>query len=290
MKENPSADPLEKKKNAKKISWVQRFFLGSSVQEKDIKKATIRELKGLTWAVVIALIIRTFLFDPFNIPSSSMKPTLLIGDFLFVSKYSYGYSHYSLPFSPNLFSGRIGGTKGPERGDVVVFRPPFRPFEDWIKRVVGLPGDVIQMREGVLHINNQPCPLERIEDFVDHLELVGFSREENRVYNKEGLKIPQYIETLPNGVKHRIIKKNPFGQWHLDNTEPFVVPVGHYFVMGDNRDGSEDSRVMVSVGYIPHENLIGKAQVIFFSTIARWYEIWNWLFGIRFERLLNLIR
>lgn len=284
-----TVDASDSKDSTKKISWIRRFFLGSESAGKETKDVVVHEAKGLVWAIVIAVMIRTFLFDPFNIPSSSMKPTLLIGDFLFVSKYSYGYSKYSIPFSPNLFEGRLLESH-PKQGDVIVFRPPFRPFEDWIKRVIGLPGDIIQMREGVLYINNKPCPLEKIEDFIDHLELEGYSRDENRVYNKEGVKIPQYIETLPNGVQHRIIKKNPFGQWHLDNTEPFVVPEGHFFVMGDNRDGSEDSRVMISVGYIPFENLVGKAQIIFFSTVTKWYEFWNWLFGIRYERFFNLIR
>lgn len=271
-----------------KRAWYQGFFKKPKHQ-KDMKTKVIHEIKGLTGALIIAVIIRTFLFDPFNIPSSSMKPTLLIGDFLFVSKYSYGYTKYSIPFSPNVFEGRIGGVSL-ERGDVAVFRPPFRPFEDWIKRVVGLPGDVIQMREGILHINHKPCPLEKIEDFVDHLELEGYSRDENRVYSKEGVKIPQYIETLPNGIKHRILKKHAFGEWRLDNTEPFVVPDNHYFMMGDNRDGSEDSRVMTTVGFIPFENFVGKAQIIFFSTTARWYALWDWLLGIRFERLLNFIK
>lgn len=253
------------------------------------KDKFFQEIKGFFWAIVVAILIRTFFFDPFNIPSSSMKPTLLIGDFLFVSKYSYGYSKYSFPFSPNLFSGRLASSV-PERGDIVVFRPPYKPDEDWIKRVIGLPGDVIQMRNGVLHINDAPCPVEKIDDFIDDLEVVGDARMGKRVYYKDGLKIPQYIETLPNGVKHRILKKYPFGEVERDNTEPFVVPDNHYFMMGDNRDGSEDSRSMNNVGYIPHENLVGKAQVIFFSTSAEWFQVMDWFSGLRLKRFFNLIR
>tara|TARA_A100000171_G_C2123569_1_gene142164 strand:+ start:147 stop:935 length:789 start_codon:yes stop_codon:yes gene_type:complete len=256
-------------------------------QEK--KKESVGEvIRSLLLALILAMGVRTFLFDPFNIPSGSMKPGLLIGDFLFVSKYPYGYSNASFPFYPKLFSGRILDDK-PKRGDVIVFKPPMAPHEDWIKRLIGLPGDVVQMREGILYINNEPCTLRREGNFVDHLKLEGYSRDENRVYLEKGDVIEQYIETLPGGVEHKIIKKDPFGQGSLDNTRAFTVPEGHYFVMGDNRDGSGDSRLEQSVGFIPHENLVGRAELIFFSTTARWWEVWKWPFGIRFKRLIKFI-
>ena len=148
---------------------------------------------------------------------------------------------------------------------------------DYIKMLVGLPGDRIQVKEGLLYINDKPVTLERIED--------------HHAVDKDGhlLVIPQYIETLPNGVKHRILKSAPFGQGRLDNTEIFTVPEGHYFMMGDNRDNSSDSRVMSTVGYIPFENLIGRAEILFFSTESKWYEPWNWFFGLRYSRLLEVI-
>jgi signal peptidase I len=259
----------------------------SSKQSKP-KESLKENIIGVALALFLAVAMRVFAFDPYHIPSSSMKPTLLIGDYLFVSKFSYGYSKYSLPFSPNLFSGRIF-EKAPERGDVVVFRPPLRPNEDWIKRVIGLPGDVIQLREGILYINGEPCPLEPVEDFVDYLELEGDMYDENRVFFKEGKTYKQFIQTLPNGVRHRIIKKEPFGQGLADNTQVYVVPERSLFVMGDNRDGSHDSRFSQSVGFIPFDNLVGKAQILFFSTTARWWEFWKWPFGIRYNRLFHFI-
>lgn len=259
-------------------------------QKKTVKQPTTmaEEIRGLVWAIILAVTLRTFLFDPFNIPSSSMKPTLLIGDFLFVSKYSYGYSKYSIPFSPNVFEGKFF-EQLPKRGDVVVFRPPLIPHEDWIKRVMGLPGDTIQMRDGILFINGTPCPLEEVENFTDYLELQGEMREENRVFYEEGKQFKQFIQTLPNGIKHRIIKKYPFGQGTADNTQVFVVPERCVFVMGDNRDGSHDSRFIQDVGYIPYDNLVGKAQILFFSTTARWWELWKWPTGLRYERLMKFI-
>lgn len=254
------------------------------------QKETLGEsIRGLLVAALFAVALRTFLFDPYNIPSSSMKPNLLIGDFLFVSKFSYGYSKYSLPFSPNLFSGKFFES-APKRGDVIVFRPPLKPHEDWIKRVVGLPGDTIQMRDGFLYINDQKCSLEPATDFIDHLELEGDMRDDKRVFFKDGKAFPQFIQTLPNGVKHHIIKQEAFGQGPADNTQAFIVPNRCVFVMGDNRDGSHDSRFIQSVGFIPYDNLVGKAQILFFSTSARIWEIWKWPFAIRYERLFNLIR
>jgi signal peptidase I len=225
-------------------------------------------------ALLIALVIRTLLFQPFNIPSGSMKATLLIGDYLFVSKYSYGYSHYSLPLSPPLFSGRIFGS-APERGDVVVFRLPKDDSTDYIKRVIGLPGDHIQMKDGLLYINGTAVKRERVSDFVD---------DENND------RVRRWRETLPNGVSYESLDLQDNG--FLDNTQEYVVPPGDYFMMGDNRDNSTDSRVLSAVGYVPFENLIGKAQIIFFSIgdgEPAWH-IWSWPWSVRWNRLFTIVR
>jgi signal peptidase I len=239
--------------------------------------ASFEAVKTVTYALLIAVVIRTFLYQPFNIPSSSMENTLLIGDYLFVSKFSYGYSKHSFPWSPNLFSGRVwSGT--PERGDVVVFKLPARPWEDYIKRVVGLPGDRVQMIDGVLHINGEPCKLERVEDFVE----IGEDGYETRV--------PRFRETMPGGVSHDILDRQP--DYPFDNTQEFVVPAGHYFMMGDNRDNSNDSRVPDSgVGFVPEENLVGRADIIFFSTdgSAQIWEFWKWPWAIRYSRFFHTI-
>jgi signal peptidase I len=231
-------------------------------------------IKTIFYAVLIALVVRTVAYEPFNIPSGSMVPTLLVGDYLFVSKFSYGYSRYSLPFGLPLFSGRLF-FHSPERGDVVVFKLPTDNSTDYIKRVIGLPGDHIQMKNGILNINGQPVRRRRIEDYL--------------YQEGPGAVIPlaQYIETLPNGVQHLIIEMSDNGP--LDNTQEYVVPPGDYFMMGDNRDNSQDSRVLSAVGYVPAENLIGRAQFIFFSTdgSARLWEFWKWPFAIRYGRLFH---
>ena len=227
-------------------------------------------------ALIIALVIRTLLFQPFNIPSESMKATLLVGDYLFVSKYSYGYTHYSLPFSPRLFSGRIFGS-ALKRGDVVVFRLPRDDSVDYIKRVVGLPGDKIQMIDGVLNINGTPVKRERVEDYVSDED--GVSQ-----------RVKQYRETLPNGVSYVTMDLTDNG--FLDNTQVYTVPPDHYFMMGDNRDNSTDSRVLSQVGYVPYENIIGKAQIIFFSLRdgTHAWEIWRWPWDVRWSRMFTLVR
>jgi signal peptidase I len=244
-----------------------------------VKKRTsggiLETVKTIVYAILIALVVRTVAYEPFNIPSGSMIPTLLVGDYLFVSKFSYGYSRFSLPFGLPLFSGRILQFHSPERGDVVVFKLPTDDSTDYIKRVIGLPGDTIQMKQGQLYINDKEVPRKPIEDY--------FYQE------GDGALIPmkQYIETLPNGRQHRIIKIGDDGP--LDNTPEYHVPPGDYFMMGDNRDNSQDSRVLSAVGYVPAENLIGKAQFIFFSTdgSARLWEFWKWPFAIRYNRLFK---
>ncbi len=233
--------------------------------------------KTIVYAVLIALVIRTVAVEPFNIPSGSMIPTLLVGDYLFVSKFSYGYSHFSLPFAPDLFSGRIFGAL-PKRGDVAVFKLPRDPSIDYIKRIIGLPGDRIQMRGGMLYINDVQVPRKPVGDYM-------VEGDGPRMVDKE------YLETLPppppGGRTHRIIKE--FDQGGMNDTEVYTVPPGDVFAMGDNRDNSEDSRYQNAVGFIPVENLVGRAEFIFFSIDANspWWEFWMWPFEIRWSRLLS---
>ncbi|MBE9553097.1 MAG: signal peptidase I [Proteobacteria bacterium] len=221
------------------------------------------------YAFLIAIAVRIVAFEPFNIPSGSMKPTLLVGDYLFVSKYTYGYSRYSFPFGIPPISGRIWESPV-ERGDVAVFRKPPENEIDYIKRIVGLPGDRIQVLKGILHINGEAVERERIEDFV---------------VDAYGRKVVQYIETLPNGRTHRILETGG-DAGRSDNTDEFTVPPGNYFAMGDNRDNSADSRV---IGFIPAENLVGRAEILFFSTdgSAALWEFWRWPFAVRYSRLFD---
>ena len=252
--------------------------MGVSTAEQKRKEGGFAEtVRVVIHALIIAVVIRTFLFQPFNIPSGSMMATLLIGDYLFVSKYTYGYSRYSLPFSPPLFSGRIFGS-GPQRGDVVVFRLPRDDSTDYIKRVIGLPGDRIQMIEGVLQINGQAVKKERVEDYVGTEDGPGVKR------------IKRYKETLPNGVVYHTLDltENSF----YDNTSVYTVPADHYFMMGDNRDNSTDSRVLSQVGYVPIDNIVGRAEIIFFSVgdgEPAW-KIWRWPWVVRWGRLFSIVR
>jgi signal peptidase I len=205
-----------------------------------------------------------------------MKATLLVGDYLFVSKYSYGYSRYSFPFGIDLFQGRVW-EEAPERGDVAVFKLPRDGQTDYIKRVIGLPGDKIQMIDGVLNINGTPVPKERVEDYAETTP------------DGQAVSVPRYRETLPNGVSYLVLDLDPNGI--EDNTPVYEVPPNHYFMMGDNRDNSTDSRVLSAVGYVPFENFVGRAEIIFFSVqegSAAW-EFWKWPWTVRAERIFELL-
>ena len=233
-------------------------------------------------AVALALVIRTVLLQPFSIPSGSMIPTLLVGDYVLVTKWSYGYSKYSLPFSPDLFDGRILGSE-PERGDVIVFRKPSDTDVDFIKRLIGLPGDTIQMRDGRLWINGEEVPVAPAGDFVEVKELQGpqglIPRCVNDPVAEGGDCIKQrFTETLPGGRSHDIL--NITDGSFADDTPTFTVPEGQYFFMGDNRDNSEDSRFPQEIGglgFVPSEYLIGRADRIMFSSAGRsLLYFWTW--------------
>ncbi len=241
-----------------------------------MERGEVGELaKTALLAVVIALIIRTFLFEPFNIPSTSMKPTLLVGDYLFVYKPAYGYSRYSFPFGLAPIEGRVWG-KEPQRGDIMVFFLP-KTNQNLIKRLIGLPGDEIQTIDGRLYINGEIVPREFVRTFDE-------DKSKDNPADSDITKTTEYIETLPGGIIHRIYEETD--DKLLDNTPLFTVPEGHYFMMGDNRDNSQDSRVMEMVGFVPFENIVGRADFLFFSTnhYAALYEIWKWPWSIRYER------
>ncbi len=249
----------------------------SMATKKKTESGFTETVRVIIQALLIALVIRTFLFQPFNIPSGSMKATLLVGDYLFVSKYSYGYSKYSFPFSPDIFTGRVLEGK-PERGDVAVFRQPKDVSIDYIKRVIGLPGDRIQMIGGLLHVNGQPVKRERVQDWISD---ESDSRKQ---------RVKRWRETLPNGVTYETLDLVDNGFY--DNTPVYQVPEGQYFMMGDNRDNSTDSRVLAQVGYVPYENFIGRAEIIFFSIEegrAAW-EFWTWPTSVRWSRIFSLVR
>jgi len=244
------------------------------MMKKKIFKLIYENIMTLLGALIIAILIRSLLFQPFYIPSSSMEPTLLVGDRIFVSKYIYGYSKHSFPFSPNIFNDRIF-SKEPQIGDLVVFKTPADNRTDYIKRLIGLPGDTIQFINGNLLINEKLINRKKIQK-IDMIRCGNFN-----------LDINSFIETLPNGVEHLVVyKKNG----SLQNTKKFIVPMNHYFLLGDNRDCSKDSRYLDSVGYVNNNNLVGKASVIFFSndTIkSSLIKFWNLHKSFRLNRLFK---
>ena len=242
-----------------------------------MKKKIVENIKTLGYALIIALIIRSFLFQPFYIPSSSMEPNLLVGDRLFVSKYSYGYSRHSLPFSPNLTNERYLSKK-PERGDVIVFKTPADNRTDYIKRLIGLPGDTLQIIDGDFYLNSQKIQRKKKETIT------------NINCGNEILDVVTYEEILPNGEKYIAVYRK---EGTMLNTDKFIVPSNHYFFMGDNRDCSKDSRFLGSVGYVAFNNLVGKARLIFFSndkTKGNFFKFWKWKETIRVSRLFKKIQ
>jgi signal peptidase I len=254
--------------------------MSTSTEEKRREGGFAETVRVMVGALIIALVVRTFLFQSFNIPTGSMEATLLVGDYLFVSKFTYGYSHYSLPFSPPLFSGRIFGSE-PKRGDIVVFRLPSEDSTDYIKRVIGLPGDRIQMIDGLLHINDVAVKREPAQDYID------------RDSGPRPIRVKRWRETLPNGVSYDTLDRMEDAEY--DNTAPYLVPPGHFFMMGDNRDNSNDSRVPPlsgGVGYVPFENIIGRGQIIYFSLPddAPAWQVWHWPWLIRWSRVFTIVR
>ena len=240
------------------------------------KKVILDNIKTLFYALIIAVIIRSFFIQPFYIPSSSMEPTLLVGDRLFVTKYSYGYSKHSFPFSPPILSKRILFSK-PQRGDVIVFKTPADNRTDYIKRLIGLPGDEIQFIDSNLYINNSEVLKSRL------------SKKDKIFCGKNTIDVFTFEEKLLNKKLHKTVYLKNFP---YQNSDIFIVPQNHYFFLGDNRDCSKDSRYLTSVGYVHKDNLVGKAQFIFFSSdkkIGSFIEFWKWHKSIRFSRTFNKI-
>ena len=230
-------------------------------------------LKSIGLAVFIALLIRSFVAEPFNIPSGSMKPNLLVGDFIFVTKWSYGYSKHSLPFSIPLIPKKIFSNI-PNRGDIVVFKTPEDNRTDYIKRVIGLPGDKIRVTNGEIYLNENKILRKKLNDFIDNDKNAFIKRIRKYVEYHDDLTF-EVLDIMDDGI--------------ADNTKLFLVPKGHFFVMGDNRDNSQDSRFK-TVGFIPIENLVGKARFIFFSLEnSRFLQIWKWPKSIRGNRIFKKI-
>ena len=241
------------------------------------KNFIIENLKTLIYALIIAVIIRSLFIQPFYIPSSSMEPNLLVGDRLFVTKYSYGYSKHSFPFSPPIFKGRIFFEK-PQRGDVVVFKTPADNRTDYIKRLIGLPGDEIRFIDSNLYLNNS----EIIKSKISSSDVIFCGKKKLDVFTFE--------ELLPNNKKYISVYLKNFS---FQNSDTFIVPKDHYFFLGDNRDCSKDSRFLTSVGYVHKNNLVGKARFIFFSSdknIGSIFAFWKWNKSIRFDRFFKKIQ
>ena len=241
---------------------------------KKIKLTVYENLKTLIGALLIAVLIRSLFFQPFYIPSSSMEPTLLVGDRIFVSKYTYGYSKHSFPFSPNFTNKRFFSTY-PNRGDLVVFKTPADNRTDYIKRLIGLPGDTVQFINGNLLLNEKKIIREKIDN-SDLTRCGNFNLDTDK-----------FIETLPNGVKHLTAYKK---DGSLQNTKIYKVPKDHFFLMGDNRDCSKDSRYLNSVGYVNKINLVGEAKIIFFSNDTKkssLLKFWNLNNSFRLDRLFK---
>ena len=240
------------------------------------KNSIIDNFKTLFYALIIAIIIRSLLLQPFYIPSSSMEPNLLVGDRLFVTKYSYGYSKHSFPFSPNFFSGRFLFSK-PNRGDVVVFKTPADNRTDYIKRLIGLPGDEIQFIDGDLYINNNQVLKTSIKS------------NDNVFCGNDKINVNFFEEKLTNGRTYKAAYRSKHS---FKNSDKFLVPENHYFFLGDNRDCSKDSRFLSEVGYVHRDNLVGKAQFLFFSSdyrIGSIIKFWDWKDIIRFNRFFKKI-
>jgi len=240
------------------------------------KNFFIDNIKTIFYALIIAVLIRSIIIQPFYIPSSSMEPNLLVGDRLFVSKYSFGYSRHSFPFSPPLFKGRVL-SKIPKRGDVIVFKTPSDNRTDYIKRLVGLPGDKIKFIDGDLHINNNQILKTRI------------STSDTIYCGSITVPVNTFEEKLPNGKKYKSVYRKDYT---FQNSDEFIVPSKHYFFLGDNRDCSKDSRFLSSVGYVHEDNLVGKAQFIFFSSdyrIGSIFKFWKWTDTLRLNRFFKKI-
>ena len=241
------------------------------------KNFLVDNLVSLFYALVIAIIIRSLIFQPFFIPSSSMEPTLLVGDRIFVSKYSYGYSKHSFPFSPSIFGKRIFSST-PNRGDVIVFKTPSDNRTDYIKRLVGLPGDNIQFIDGDLFMNSNQV-LKTLKSSSDII-----------FCGNKSFPVNTFQELMPNGKKHVSVYSK---KYTFQNSDKFIIPSKHYFFLGDNRDCSKDSRYLASVGYVHEDNLVGKAQIIFFSSnfkVASIFKFWKWNKSIRINRFFKKIK
>jgi len=240
------------------------------------KKFIIENIITLFYALIIAIIIRSLIIQPFYIPSSSMEPNLLVGDRIFVTKYSYGYSKHSFPFSPPFFKGRLISNE-PKRGDIVVFKTPADNRTDYIKRLIGLPGDSVQFVESNLYLNNSEILKSRI------------SKNDKIFCGKKEIEVFTFEEILPNGKKYISVYLKDYS---FQNSDPFIIPKDHYFFLGDNRDCSRDSRFLTSVGYVHKDNLVGKAQFIFFSSdrsIGSIFSFWKWNKSLRFNRFFKKI-